>query len=330
MIAPVQIQAADQDWAETEAQLLTNVKQLTHPDMGFDKAGEGYLSPDMTSIIFQAVPKGQEHYQIYTMSLADPHPQMVSTGKGECTCAYFHPTKPLITFASSHLDPALSSAPDADEKKQGFQVGTRKYVWNFNPHMDIFQADPDGANLKRLTTEKGYDAEGAFDRTGTKIAFASNRTGDMEIYTMNADGSDVFRLTHAPGYDGGPFISPDGKRVIFRADRKQNDLLQLFVIDIDGKNEQQLTDNDAVNWGPYWHPNGKTIAFATSLHGHHNYEVYLMHLPTQKLHRLTHAPGFDGLPVFSPDGKKLMWTSKRGPDQTSQLFIADLKLPPGF
>src|ERR1700722_322575 len=66
---------------------IGNIKQLTFPSMGFEKAGEAYFSPDSQTIIFQAVPKGEEHYQIYTMNLNETIPVMVSTGKGACTCA---------------------------------------------------------------------------------------------------------------------------------------------------------------------------------------------------------------------------------------------------
>jgi hypothetical protein len=42
---------------------------------------------------------------------------------------------------------------------------------------------------------------------------------------------------------------------------------------------------------------------------------------------VTDSASADVLPVFSPDGKKLMWTSTRTDDHSSQLFIADFKLP---
>ena len=65
-------------------------------EMGFEKAGEGYFSPDGNTIIFQAVPTGQKNYQIYTMDLNTMVPHMVSTGKGACTCANFHPDNQKI------------------------------------------------------------------------------------------------------------------------------------------------------------------------------------------------------------------------------------------
>jgi Tol biopolymer transport system component len=313
---------------ESESATLGRVEQLTTPAMGFDKAGEAYYSPDMGRIIFQAVPSGGQHYQMYVMALADRKPKRVSTGQGACTCGYFRPDGRKIIFASSHLGPHAGLPPDT--QPAGYQAAGRRYVWDFNPYMEIFEADPDGSNLRPLTDADGYDAEGAYGHKGRQIAFTSQRSGDLEIWVMNADGSEPRQITHAKGYDGGPFISPDGRRIIFRGDRRGDDKLQIYVSDIDGRNERALTDNDFVNWGPYWHPNGRSIIYATSRHGHQNYELYLLNVDTGKEQRITFTEGFDGLPVFSPDGKKLMWTSKRGPDNTSQIFQADFRLPPGF
>jgi Tol biopolymer transport system component len=189
-----------------------------------------------------------------------------------------------------------------------------------------------------LTDNHAYDAEDAFSPDGGWIVFTSNRTGDLELFAMRADGSDVVQLTHTKGYDGGPFFSPDGKRLVYRSDRAGNDLLQIFVADVDRdrsgqitgfSRERQLTRDANVNWGPFWHPDGRHIIYATSAHGHQNYELYLMRADGSHKTRVTFTEGFDGLPVFSPDGKWLMWSSKRTPDHTTQIFIARFKMPRG-
>jgi TolB protein len=303
---------------------LQNIQQLTTPSMGLEKAGEAYFSPDGQTIAFQAVPKGQEHYQIYTMKLRKGSPVMVSTGIGACTCAYFRPDGKKIIFASSHEDPDLMFPKE--QNSQTTQTGN--YKWDLTPYMNIYEANLDGTGLTALTSGPAYHAECAYSFDGSSIVYASNEDGSMNIYTMNADGTSKQQITNTDYcYNGGPFFSPDARQILFRADRERPDYLQIYVINSDGTNEQQLTHNSAVNWAPYWHPNGKVIAFTTSLHGHRHYEIYLLNIETGKQYRLTHCASFDGLPVFSPDGKKLMWTSKRGPDNTSQVFIADFIMP---
>lgn len=309
------------DGNEDKEPYLKNIQQLTFPSMGFEKAGEAYFSPDQKTIIFQAVPLNQKNYQIYTMNPEKGIPKMVSTGSGACTCAFFRPDGKKIIFASSHSDPYINQRSDI--KPEG-----GKYVWDLTPYMNIYEANPDGSDLKALTTGSSYSAECAYSSDGKKIVFASNRDGSMNIYTMNSDGTNIFQLTHTSGcYNGGPFFSPDGTQIIFRADRRKADYLEIYKIDADGQNEIKLTDNDAVNWAPYWHPNGKHIAFTTSLHGHSQYEIYLLDKDTGRQYRVTNNPSFDGLPVFSNDGKKFMWTSKRGYDATCQIFYADFVFP---
>jgi len=325
---------AAEEVARLEARHLTKIRQLT---FGLSRAGEGYFSPDGRSIIFQAVPHlpptifhhpkpDEEGYQIFLGALEEDAPiRMVSTGKGRCTCPYFHPDGKSILFASTHLSPSTDAVPP----KGPAYSRTARYRWEFPESMDIFTADLEGKNLVRLTNAPGYDAEASYSPDGSQIVFTSFRDGDAEIYIMDSDGRNPRRITHAKGYDGGPFFSPDGKRIIYRSDRKGNDLLQIYINNTSGTAERALTQNEFVNWGPYWHPDNRHIIYATSKHGHTNYELYLMDVDGGSEERITYHEGFDGLPVFSPDGKRLMWTSSGRPaDRKSQLFIADFTLEP--
>ncbi len=324
------------DWQKLETPYLKNIRQVTRD---FVRAGEGYFSPDKAKIIFQAEEKGENpFYQMFVMELASGRVKRVSPGVGKTTCGYFHPDNAKIIFASSHSDPeakkhyAVERGLREEEKKAKKR---RRYVWDFDPHMEIYEANMDGSALKRLTDSPGYDAEGAYSADGKQIVFCSNRSGEknLELYIMDADGKNVRQLTKAPGcYNGGPFFSPDGKRVIFRSDRKKEDHLQLYVISVDGSGERALTDDDNwVFWAPYWHPDGKHIIYTAADHSdplvRPNYDLYWMNIDTGKKTRLTHAPGADVLPVFSPDGAWLMWTSTRDGRQPAQLYLADFTPP---
>jgi Tol biopolymer transport system component len=114
------------------------------------------------------------------------------------------------------------------------------------------------------------------------------------------------------------------------------------VVSIDGKREFPLTDNNGVNWAPYWHPTEAYIVWTGADHSQlaenprarPNYDLWLMKYTVKEgefyrgpVWRITDHPSADVLPVFSPDGKCLMWTANRGKDGSSQLWIADFKLP---
>jgi TolB protein len=324
------------DWQAHEAAYFTNVRQITHD---FARAGEGYFSPDGKLIIFQAEEKGENpFYQQFVMDLETKATRRVSPGVGKTTCGYFHPAGTKIIFASSHLDPAAAKHYEHERELREEEKRTKKrrrYVWDFDPHMEIFEANLDGSGLKRLTDSPGYDAEGSYSAGGKHIVFCSNRSGakNLELYIMDADGKNVRQLTKAPGcYNGGPFFSPDGTKVIFRSDRKKKDHLQLYVINADGTGERALTDDDNwVFWAPYWYKDNQHIIYTAADHSdptaRPNYDLYWMNLSTGKKTRLTFAPGADVLPVFSPDYRRVLWTSTREGRQPAQLFLADFKVP---
>ncbi|MCS6863594.1 MAG: biopolymer transporter Tol [Gemmataceae bacterium] len=329
--------AEPDDWAKAESAYLTNIQQVT---FDFVRAGEGYFSPDGTKIIFQAEEKntGNPFYQIFVMDLKTGKTVRVSPGVGRTTCGYFHPNGQKVIFASSHEDPDAKKHQEAEirqrdeDRKKGIR---RRYSWDFDPHMKIYEANLDGSELKCLTPQaKVYTAEGSYSPDGRWIVYSAGTAGNVQLYIMNADGSHPRRLTNAPHcYNGGPFFSPDGQKVIFRADRKEKDRLQLYVINSDGTGEKALTkDDNWVYWAPYWYKDGKHIIFTAADHSNElvrpNYDLYWMNIETGKKTRLTFAPGQDVLPVFSPQYDKILWTSSRDGRSPTQLYIADFKPPP--
>lgn len=324
------------DWQSLETAHLKNIKQVT---FNFVRAGEGYFSPDGKKIIFQAEEKstGNPFYQIFVMDLETGKFNRISPGLGRTTCGYFRPDGKKIIFASSHGDPdvKLHQEVEIKQREEDIKKGVRRrYSWDFDPYMKIYEANLDGTELKCLTPDsKMYTAEGSYSADGKKIVYSSGTAGNVQLFIMNADGTGARQLTHTPNcYNGGPFFSPDATKVIFRADRKEKDRLQLYVINSDGTGEKAITTDDKwVYWAPFWYKDGKHVIFTAADHSNElarpNYDLYWMDIETKKTTRITFAPGQDVLPVFSPDYRQVMWTSSRDGRSPTQLYIADFTPP---
>jgi len=193
--------SGNNDTAAQEAKHLGKQRQVT---FGLPRAGEGYFSPDGKSIVYQAYPVGYPFYQIYTQLLDSKTPARVSTGRGRTTCSYFTVDGKQILFASSHTDPNIAQTELA-ARELAAKGSRRRYMWDFDKHMDIYRVKLDGTGMTKLTDTLGYDAEGSYSSDGKQIVFTSDRDGDPDLYIMDADGKNVRQLTNVDGYDVGPF-----------------------------------------------------------------------------------------------------------------------------
>lgn len=321
---------------------LRNVRQLTFEG----ENAEAYWSNDGTKLVFQRKAGGMTADQIYTLDLATGKIDLVSTGKGRTTCAYYTQGDERIVYASTHH---RGDAPPV------VKMTGRGYQWAVHREYDIFTVGPDGKGNRQLTDTPGYDAEATVCPVTGDIVFTSVRDGDLELYTMSADGSNVKRITDRPGYDGGAFFSHDGSKFVFRSAfpktpeiAKQNAALlgqqivkpshmEVTVCDRDGSNFRRITHNGAANFAPFWLPDDKRIIFSSNTLGMENFkktkdrsglrefELFLINEDGTGLERVTNSPEFDGFPMFSPCGRFLVFASNRNNAKRgdTNLFVAE-------
>ena len=95
---------------------------------------------------------------------------------------------------------------------------------------------------------------------GSKIAFASNRSGSFEVWVSGVDGSDAVQLTsygiHGTGM---PRWSPDGKRIAF--DSRVGGEANIYIIDANGGVARKLSIDVRGNNLPSWSRDGRWIYF---------------------------------------------------------------------
>jgi len=180
----------------------------------------------------------------------------------------------------------------------------------------IYVMDANGSAQLRRTFDTNNNQRPDISPDGTKVAFASNRSGHFEIWLMNSDGSDPHQLTTtAPTTTGGatvtntwPRWSPNGEWIAFQSNVIGNST-QIYVIRPNGLDLKPITlASSGVNQFPAWSPDG------TRLTVRRNADIVVLDMtggspPTQ----LTFATGsaFNQMAAWSPDGTRIAFLSTR-------------------
>ena len=102
---------------------------------------------------------------------------------------------------------------------------------------DIWLANQDGSNVKRLTTYQGVESNPHFSPDGKTLAFTGQYDGNTDVFIVPIQGGEPQRLTWHPGVDLVKGWTPDGANVLFASARIQvpsSRLDQLWAVSIKG------------------------------------------------------------------------------------------------
>lgn len=126
---------------------------------------------------------------------------------------------------------------------------------------DLFSARLDGADVRRLTTADGDEANPVFSPDGSRIAFTGNYDGNTDVYVVPATGGAPRRLTFHPAADAAQGFTPDGRSVLFTSGRNSwtGGLAQLYTVPVEGGVETRLPIPNAAQ--ATYSPDGRRVAY---------------------------------------------------------------------
>jgi TolB protein len=284
-------------------------------------AAEAYYAPDNYHVIAQTQDPDGAHAPARTTGALtwifsdDGKTKWRVNDRGQDLCSYFFPDGKHVIFTSTrdHMDLPLGNVSDERNYPQG---------------AELYVADIDGGNRKRLTYNANYDAEVSISPDGKRIVFSRQVDGALDLYMMNVDGTGERKLTDTPDWqEGAPFFLPDSKTITTRAWSRATygtirpTPMTIFTIDVETGERVQRTHDNWMNWAPYPAPDGRHYVFVRPLVDNPaNWEIFLGDLEGGQPVRLTFNDSFDGFPSLSPDGTKMLFARSEGPGFMAGLY----------
>jgi Tol biopolymer transport system component len=145
---------------------------------------------------------------------------------------------------------------------------------------------------------------------GSRIVFASNRSGAGEIWLSDASGQNVRKLTNLKAHSASPRWSSDAS-VVF--DSTVDGHWDVYVISTDGGRPRRLTSGLGDSSAPSWSRDGQWIYYMSARE--EDVEIWKTPVSGGKPVQVTRDGGF--VPLEAPDGRFVYYLKK---DSHSHLF----------
>jgi tricorn protease len=194
---------------------------------------------------------------------------------------------------------------------------------------DIWTADENGQNVRRLTVNRARDVYPRFSPDGQWVAFSSDRDGNLDVFVVPATGGTPKQLTHHSSDDTVLAWTPDSKAILFASNRAEDFAGRLYTVGLAGGMPQNIGADMGV-WASY-SPDGSRLAinrhgqvyWRKYYRGANQTDITLMDIAAKKFTNVTDFKGIDSWPMWGRDGFIYFVSDREGGGLTNIWRVSD-------
>jgi TolB protein len=181
---------------------------------------------------------------------------------------------------------------------------------------DLYVKAVTGQALRQLTDDPANEVMPAFSPDGSRVAFASDRSGNWDIYIKDVAGGQAVQITRDATDDIHPSFSRDGQKLIYSTFGTQSGQWEMVIIDLNSPSTKRFIGHGLF---PSWSPTKDKIVFQRARQrGTRWFSIWTIDLvdgePMSPTEIAASSNAAAITPDWSPDGKQVVFCTVIDPD----------------
>ncbi len=216
----------------------------------------------LSTIMFGAVGCAPEQQYLEPVVL-QPTPRLAAATDQQITLFGELPDSQMMGFESrqatsvrrhTFAEEGADFDPNIDAKGERMVFASTRHS-----HMpDLYIKSVDGRAVTQLVADPSSDVQPALSPDGSRVAFASNRSGNWDIWVIDIDGTNLIQISSTPSHDVSPSWAPDGRSLAYCSSAPDGGQWEMWISDVIAGGTRRF-----IGYGlfPEWSPVGNSILY---------------------------------------------------------------------